>query len=249
MTSKRIAVVTTVALLMVVSGGAGVLGATGGTVADDARSLADGDAVAAQEQNETTTVSETETTAVGEETTTALADPNTVAITFENQTSNGTVVNVSQAVLPDGGFITVHLAENVSGNFTTTVTADMVGQRVGNSTFLETGLNENVTIRLDQPLAESQMLIAVVHRDTNGNQQYDPALEQVETTTADVTETTTPAGTAEATTTPAGEQVDAPYTQTPGDQPIMATAFIRVEDGAGAVETTTVANETTTEAA
>ncbi|MFC4447792.1 DUF7282 domain-containing protein [Halorussus aquaticus] len=239
MTSKRANAVTVVVALFVVgSCGSVVLAATGATGADTAGSATEGNAIAVQEENETTTA--TETTAAAGETTTDFVNLDDADITFDNQTSNGTAVNVTQAVLPEGGFVTVHLAQNVTGNFTTLVDSEMIGQRIGNSTYLEPGLNENVTIRLDQMVTESQMLIAVLHRDTNGNQQFDPALERVETT---------PAQTADATATPAAEQVDAVYTQDPGDEPIAGTAFVRVEDGGGAVGTTTAANETTTEAA
>ncbi|NEU55938.1 hypothetical protein [Halorussus sp. MSC15.2] len=241
MTSKRANAVTVVVALFVVgSCGSVVLAATSATGADTVGSATEGDAVAVQEENETTTA--TETTAAGGETTTDFVNLDDADITFDNQTSNGTVVNVTQAVLPEGGFVTVHLAQNVTGNFTTIVDSEKIGQRVGNSTYLEPGLNENVTIRLDRPVTESQTLIAVLHRDTNGNQQFDPALERTETVE------TTPAQTADATTTPAAEQVDAAYTQDPGDEPIAGTAFVRVEDG-GAVGTTTAANETTTETA
>ena len=235
MTKKwTILATVTVALLVGVSGGAGILAATSGTGTGDAGPV-----------QETTTVAETETTAVDQETTTEFVDTNTVALTFDNQTSNGTTVNVTQAVLPDRGFVAVYLAENVSGNFTTLVGQENIGPRVGNSTYLGVGVNENVTIQLDRPLDESQMLIAVPHRDTNGNQQFDPALEGINTTTAMGGEATTTAAGVE-TTTAAMSQVDAPYTQTPGDQWITATAFITVEDGAAAGETTTAANETTT---
>lgn len=230
MTSQR-TVVVTVALLLGAAGGSGIIAATGGFAADPG-----GDAIAGQEDNETTTAAETVTTAVGEETTTAFVNLDSVDMTFDNQTSNGTVVNVTQAVLADGGFIAVYLARNVTGNFTTLVTAGNLGRRVGNTTYLGRGLHENVTIRLDRTLAKSQMLIAVAHRDTNGNQQFDPALDQAPTTED-----------GDETTTALAEQVDAAYTQDPGDRPVTATAFIRVEDAAAAGGATTAANETTTE--
>ena len=255
MTSTRTKVTTAlVALLVVLGGGSVVMAATGGTAADTVATGTDGDAVVEQDGNETTT-------AAGEETTTTLVDTNTVSITFQNQTSNGTTVFVDQAVLPEGGFVVVYRAQNVTGNFTQTATQEMLGQRIGNSTFLEPGVQENVTIRLDQPINESQVLIASLHRDTNNNRQFDPALEhaaigqpdttpaegaqQTTTPAAEGTETTTPAAEGTQTTTAAMEGVDAAYTL---DEPVLASAFVRVEGGA-AVETTTVANETTTEAA
>ncbi|WP_435177697.1 DUF7282 domain-containing protein [Halorussus sp. AFM4] len=233
-TTRTVLAAAAVALLLVAGGGSGILAATGGTGADDGAA-----------GQETTTRAETETTAGGAETTTAFVDLDSPDLTFDNQTSNGTAVTVSQAVLPDGGFVAVYLAENVSGNFTTLVGPENIGSRVGNSTYLGAGLSENVTIRLDRPLNESQLLIAVPHRDTNDNQQFDPALEGTETATPAVAGTTTAAG-GEAMTTTAVQRVDAPYTQTPGGQPVAATAFVTVADGAAAGETTAAADETTT---
>lgn len=231
MTHKRtVLAAAAVALLLVAGGGSGILAATGGTGVDDS------DAV----QETTTAVGDQATTAAdGAETTTAFVDTNTVALTFDNQTSNGTAVTVTQAVLPDGGFVAVYLARNVSGNFTTLVGPENIGPRVGNSTYLGAELNENVTVQLDRQLEEDQLLIAVPHRDTNGNQQFDPALGAAGTTTAAGAAATTVTG-GDAMTTTAAQRVDAPYTQTPGDQPITATAFVTIAEGAAAGETTAV---------
>lgn len=49
----------------------------------------------------------------------------------------------------------------------------VTGAVLGNSTYLEPGVHENVTVLLDQPIEESQVLIAMPHQDTNDNQQYD----------------------------------------------------------------------------
>ncbi|QCS42597.1 hypothetical protein [Natrinema versiforme] len=47
------------------------------------------------------------------------------------------------------------------------------GDVLGNSTHLESGDHENVTIELNESLEESQVLIAMAHQDTNDNQTYD----------------------------------------------------------------------------
>lgn len=234
-----------ITLSIVGGGGSVVLAATNGNGVATVGTVTGGDSVAVQADNETTTDGENETTTeLGDVpgTTTALGDATvgSARVRFENQTSNGTVVVVNRAILPEGGFITVHIARNVTGNFTENVTADMKGERVGNSTFLDPGTYSNVTIQLDQTLNESQLLIAEAHRDTNNNEQFDPAVEHAATTT--------PAEGAEETTTAAAEQVDAAYVV--NGNPVMDAAFVRiVEDGGAAVETTTVANGTTTEAA
>jgi hypothetical protein len=38
--------------------------------------------------------------------------------------------------------------------------------------FLEAGTNENVVVALDEPLNESQRLVAVAYRDSNENQEF-----------------------------------------------------------------------------
>ena len=129
------------------------------------------------------------TTTVPEGTTTAAATAN---VTFNNQTSNGTAVVVERVVVPEGGFVVIHAAESVEEGGaenetefegvtqTQTTVAEVnatrtyaAGEVLGNSTYLEPGVHENVTVTLDQSLEESQVLIAMPHRDTNDNQQYD----------------------------------------------------------------------------
>jgi|GEM_PF-5226591 len=86
----------------------------------------------------------------------------TANVTFENQTSNGSAVVVNETYVPEGGFIAIHLVEN-----------ETFGAVIGNSSYLEPGLHENVTVALDPPITESQPLIAMPHTDSNGNQTYD----------------------------------------------------------------------------
>ncbi len=215
-----------------VGGGSGVLATSEGTVTDTTGTGINGDVVAAQEENETTTVGENETTTTvfGQVTTTAVAEiaTGTPRVRFENQTSNGSTVVVQRALLPDDGFIAIHLAQNVSGNYTENVTAEMRGERIGNSTYLEAGEHDTVTIRLDRPINESQVLIASLYRDTNENQQFDPVATQTTMTTVQ-----------EGTRTSAAEQVDTPFTI--GNRSVMDTAFVRIGG-------TTTTNATTTEA-
>lgn len=175
---------------------------------------------------------ETTTTAGGE--TTVTETPN---VTFTNQTSNGSLVVVDRVVVPEGGFVAIHAAENVSREdpaenetelegVTQTETTVMDGEIaqqyaarevLGNSTYLEPGVHENVTVPLNESLstrlAEQEFLIAMPHRDTNDNQQYD------------------------------FPEADDPYTR--DDQPVTELASITLE--ATANQTTTVGTETTTE--
>lgn len=188
--------------------------------------------------NDAAVEQETTTTPVGE-TTTVTAD--TANVTFQNQTSNGTAVVIERVVVPEGGFVAIHEAQNATGTTTvgtetetetelgtetTTVAAGeaqqqyTAGEVLGNSTYLEPGVNENVTIQLNETLEESQVLVAMVHQDTNDNQQYD------------------------------FPEADDPYTE--DGQPVTDWAFVTVEEGANqtttpGAETTTPGVETTTE--
>jgi hypothetical protein len=80
------------------------------------------------------------------------------SITFENQTSNGTTVTVQRVMLNEGGFVQI-TGEN--------------GFSVGNSSYLEPGVQTNLTVQLDEPVAANQTLTAFAVRDVNDNQQFD----------------------------------------------------------------------------
>jgi hypothetical protein len=86
----------------------------------------------------------------------------TANVTFEDQTSNGSAVVVNNTSLPEGGFVVIHVVEN-----------ETFGAVIGNSSYLEPGEYENLTITLDPPIEEGQPLIAMPHRDTNDNQTYE----------------------------------------------------------------------------
>ena len=96
----------------------------------------------------------------------------TAGITFVEQTPNDTIVMVERAVLPEGGFVVIHAAQNVSGEYATEENVS-VGPVLGNSTYLDPGNHSNIVIQLDRPMTESQTLVAMAHRDTNNNRQYD----------------------------------------------------------------------------
>ncbi|QRV14869.1 hypothetical protein JMJ58_18435 [Haloterrigena salifodinae] len=99
----------------------------------------------------------------------------TATVTFENQTSNGTAVVVNNTTLPEGGFAVIHAAAPDDGNETVTNLSEEYapGDVLGNSTYLDPGEHENVTVELNESLEESQVLIAMAHQDTNGNETYE----------------------------------------------------------------------------
>ena len=176
--TRKILLLAVVAMLAMGTSAALALGST---------STATTDATVAQE---TTTAAGGQTTAAEGQTTAAPS----ANVTFANQTSNGTAVTVERVVVPEGGFVVIHAGQNVSDEVvaenetefegvtqTQTTVAEVnqtqgyaPGAVLGNSTYLEPGVHEDVTVRLDQPLQnQSQILIAMPHRDTNANQQYD----------------------------------------------------------------------------
>ncbi|GGL54343.1 DUF7282 domain-containing protein [Halocalculus aciditolerans] len=85
--------------------------------------------------------------------------------TISNQTSGGSTVTVDSVTLPDGGFVTIHDASVTDG--------DVLGSVVGSSTYLAAGTHQNVTVRLDEPLADSGTFVAMPHMDTDGDRVYE----------------------------------------------------------------------------
>jgi len=94
-------------------------------------------------------------------------------VTFDNQTSDGATVVVNQTTMPEGGFIAIHLADNVTAASFNDLENVSIGPVIGNSSYLEAGTHENVTVELNRSINESQPLIAMNHQDTNDNQVYD----------------------------------------------------------------------------
>jgi hypothetical protein len=135
----------------------------------------------------------------------------TASVAFQDQTSNGSTVVVREANLSEGGFVVLY---------------SQGGTVLGNSSYLDAGTSENVTVGLDEPLNGSQLAVAVPHMDTNGNQTFDfntSATEEAATTVEEdgrisMTNVT-----------------DGPYTE--NELPVSAVAFVTVESEGN--ETTT----------
>ena len=188
--TRKTAVLVMVAL--VVAGTSAALAAGAGSTAPTATN----DAPLAQETttaNETTTTTDTagsEQTTIAANATTEVAEttvaegqvgPESARVTFLNQTAgftfdngepNTTSVLIERVVVPEGGFLVVHQAQNATGEYATEGQVS-VGSVVGNSTYLEPGVHSNVVVELNVSIDESQTLIAMPHRDTNDNRQYD----------------------------------------------------------------------------
>lgn len=89
----------------------------------------------------------------------------TTNLTMGNQTSNGTAVMVNNTTLSEGGFVVLYNAT--------------MAESLGNSTYMESGTQENVNVTLNESLTENQTLIAHAFMDTNGNQQFDSGTDEV----------------------------------------------------------------------
>lgn len=171
-----------VALLVV---GAGGLTATatpqatdGAVIAQDTETTADGDETAeedgATEEGETTedeTDAVNETIAAQDETASLIFLNQTAGITFVEETPNDTTVMIERAVVPDGGFVAIHAAENVTGEYQPAENVS-VGPVLGNSTYLGPGDHANVVIQLDRPLNRSRTLVAMAYQDTDDDQRF-----------------------------------------------------------------------------
>jgi PGF-CTERM protein len=72
-------------------------------------------------------------------------------------------VVVDEVNMSAGGYVAIHLVEN--GTF---------GAVIGHSSYLQGNtVHEDVAIVLDEPISENQDLIAMPHRDTDGDQVYE----------------------------------------------------------------------------
>lgn len=89
----------------------------------------------------------------------------TASVTFNDQRTDGTSVVVQSVTMSEGGFVTIHDSSLLAG--------DALGSVVGVSSFLSAGSHETVTVALDEQPTDGETLIAMPHRDTNGNQMYD----------------------------------------------------------------------------
>ncbi|SER80706.1 DUF7282 domain-containing protein [Natrinema salaciae] len=118
----------------------------------------------------------------------------TASIDLTEQESDGERVTIEDVSLSEGGFVAVYEGAAVD--------ADPDEVR-GVSSYLEAGDHENVTIELDEPLAESSIIVAIAHHDTNDDETFQYA--------------------------DSGGEVDVPYVGQ-GGIPVFASAFVTIAD-------------------
>lgn len=138
----------------------GGVNATDTTVggADDTETTTGEDTTTAQ--NETTTTQTTTDNGTGD-------NASAASLTLEDQSSNGSVVSVASANLPDGGYVVLY--ESRDGTIT---------NLLANTSYLESGTHEDLSIQLNNSLSEETDVVAIAHMDTDGNQQFTIADDQ-----------------------------------------------------------------------
>ncbi|PSP98880.1 PGF-CTERM sorting domain-containing protein [Halobacteriales archaeon QS_4_70_19] len=139
---RRMSVLVVVATLLVAGATVGVAGTVGATATDTGSS-------------DSTASTTTDAT---------LSDE--ANVTLSNRTSGGTTVTIQQAYLPEGGFVTIHDGTLAEGG------EAVLGSARGSSQYLSAGSHSNVTVRLDEPVENSTTLVAMPHKDTDGDRIY-----------------------------------------------------------------------------
>ena len=86
------------------------------------------------------------------------------AVEFPDQSTLGTSVVVDSVRMDDGGFVTIHDSRLLEGQPLESV--------IGVSGLLEPGTTEAVEIPLADPIAADETLVAMPHRDTDGDGTY-----------------------------------------------------------------------------
>ena len=138
------------------------------------------------------------------------------AVTFREQSTDGTAVLVDSATLRDGGFVAVYDADRLADGAAAlegVLSDDRTAGLVGVSAYMEAGTHEDVEVGLfgvpgssggDRTrLDRDQTLLAVAHRDTDGDETFDFAAS--------------------------GGSKDVPYLESPRGGPVLDAAAVEVE--------------------
>ncbi|WP_336035522.1 DUF7282 domain-containing protein [Halobacterium yunchengense] len=106
---------------------------------------------------------------------TTITVSDSAAVDFDDQDSDGETVTVDAVFLPEGGYVTVHDSGLLEG--------DALGSVVGVSEYLEPGYHADVTVPLyegvegadfdDAELADGDVLVAMPHLETTGDETFD----------------------------------------------------------------------------
>lgn len=91
------------------------------------------------------------------------------SVAFEEQEITGKAVTVESTTLPEGGFVVIHTPRLKKRPRTI---QDVFKSIVGWSKYLPPGTHENVRVELERR-PTTKKLVAMNHRDTDSNRQYD----------------------------------------------------------------------------
>jgi PGF-CTERM protein len=97
--------------------------------------------------------------------TAAVTPTDEASVSMNDTATGGHYVEVDEAFLPNGGFVTIHDSTVLDG--------DVFDSIRGTSEYLAPGTHENIHITLDEPLEEDDTLVPMAHQDTNDNEAYD----------------------------------------------------------------------------
>lgn len=99
-----------------------------------------------------------------------------VDVCFPDQLTDGSLVKIISATLPDGGFLAIHDAKSL-------LAGKPVESVIGVSEYLEPGTHENIAVEVyrDVPgasfdqtgLSDSQLVVAMPHLDGNSSEVYE----------------------------------------------------------------------------
>ncbi|PCR89168.1 DUF7282 domain-containing protein [Natrinema ejinorense] len=175
MNARNQLLVVLTALMLVCSSGAMVVAATSGDAIDQSNDVSEDEYDTADNESTEETADEQEVAETADDTDAELepdADSENESdgsqgayVTFNDQTIEDDTVVVENVSLASPGFVTIHDSSLLEGNVLESV--------IGTSEYLEAGTYENVEITLDESLEDEDTLIAMPHRDTNANQEYD----------------------------------------------------------------------------
>ena len=84
-------------------------------------------------------------------------------IDIESMERVGNTLTFSQIKIDTDGWLVIHPFQNGAPN----------GDRVVGRTFLKAGLNESVSIDVPKGLASGEMMIVMLHKDSNNNGEFD----------------------------------------------------------------------------
>lgn len=84
-------------------------------------------------------------------------------IDIESMARSGNTLTFSQIQIDSDGWLVIHPFQNGAPN----------GDRVVGRTFLKAGLNEAVSIEVPKGLESGEMMIVMLHKDSNRNGEFD----------------------------------------------------------------------------